>query len=310
MKLEVSSKRLNYKIDIYGKYTIITGNSGSGKTTLFNMVMDCSIGNKAIKIYCDKKVVALANNFTGTELEHYTECVIIIDEYNLLLKRKDAASIFKNSNNYFIIITRKILDYLPVSIDNYLMLENENKLNKAKQIYPRFKQNIFDGIYHIVTEDSASGLEFFKEYFPDIKKSSAHSKSEISEYLKNNFNSLNGILIVYDASAFAFSAKELFEVTKGYNVSIFDWESYENFVLRNAPFYEEYNQSDMDCYIESLEQFSEKRLSQLTSYKKGNLLKCIRKDCNCGQCNNVTECKYKHGQLHYNLFINNYNVKE
>lgn len=40
MKLEVSSKRLNYKIDIYGKYTIITGNSGSGKTTLFNMVMD------------------------------------------------------------------------------------------------------------------------------------------------------------------------------------------------------------------------------------------------------------------------------
>ena len=103
MKMEVRSKRLGYEITIHGKYTIISGNSGSGKTTLFDMVTDRSLGNKAIKILCDKDVVALANNFIGNELANYRECVIIIDEYNLLLKRSDAASLFKNSNNYFLL---------------------------------------------------------------------------------------------------------------------------------------------------------------------------------------------------------------
>lgn len=90
MRLEIKSKRLSYDINFDGKYTIITGDSGSGKTTLYDMVTDYQLGNKAIKIECAKKVIALTNIFTGTELENYEDCVIIIDEYNLLLKREDA----------------------------------------------------------------------------------------------------------------------------------------------------------------------------------------------------------------------------
>lgn len=303
MKFEAKSKRIKYEIDFFGKYTIISGDSGSGKTTLYDMVTDYQLGNKAIKISCEKKVVALTNNFTGIELEPYTDCVIIIDEYNLLLKQKDAASIFRHSDNYFIIITRKKLDYLPVSINNYLKLENNGKLNKAVQIFPRFYITEFTGIRYIITEDSASGLEFFKEYFSEINSESAHSKSEIANYLKNNFADLNGILVVYDASAFAFSAKEFFKVIEGSNIKILDWESYENFLLRNEPFCEEYNQMDMDCYYESLEQFSEERLMQLTGYHKGSLLKCIKKNCVCGKCDKVTNCQFKHGQLNYKLKI-------
>lgn len=303
MRFEVQSKRVKYEIEFFGKYTIITGDSGSGKTTLYDMVTDYQLGNKAIKISCGKRVVALANHFTGIELEPFRDCVIIIDEYNLLLKQKDAASIFRHSDNYFIIITRKKLDYLPVSINNYLKLENKGKLNKAVQIFPRFNITEFIGIQNIITEDSLSGLEFFKEYFPEIHSESAHSKSEITSYLKSNFTDFSGVLVVYDASAFAFSAKEFFEVTKESNVKILDWESYENFLLRNEPFCEEYNQMDMDCYYESLEQFSEERLVQLIGYHKGSLLKCIKKDCICGQCNKVANCHFKHRQLDYKLKI-------
>lgn len=192
---------------------------------------------------------------------------------------------------------------MPVSIDNYLKLENKGKVNKAVTIFPRFNITEFIGIQNIITEDSLSGIEFFKEYFPEINSESAHSKSEMASYLKNNFASLNGILAVYDASAFAFSAKEFFKVVGDSNLKILDWESYENFLLRNEPFYEEYNQSDMSCDYESLEQFSEERLKQLVGYNKGSLLKCIKKDCICGKCDKVTDCKFKHGKLNYKLTI-------
>ncbi len=128
-------------------------------------------------------------------------------------------------------------------------------------------------------------------------------------YLKKNFTSLNRVLIVYDAAAFAFTAKELFEVINGSSVAVFDWESYENFILRNPLFYEVYNQSDMDCYSESLEQFSEDRLADLAAYNKGTLLKCIKKDCDCGKCNNVFQCKFRHGKLKFDLSINDRNLK-
>lgn len=310
MKLEVKSKRLSYEITIHGKYTIISGDSGTGKTTLFNMVTDHVLGNKAIKISCDKSVIALANNFVGNELENYKECLIIIDEYNLLLKRHGAASLLKNSDNYFVIITRKKLDYLPVSIDNYYRFENKGKLNVARSIFPRFHVKKFRGIKCIVTEDSVSGAAFFREYFPDVAVLSAHSKSEMPNYLKKNFTTLNGVLIVYDAAAFAFSAKELFETLEGHSVDVFDWESYENYILRNVPFLEVYNQNDMDCYSESLEQFSEERLASLVTYHKGTVFKCIKRNCYCGKCGDVAVCKFRHGTLQYDLSINDNNLKD
>ena len=42
-----------------------------------------------------------------------------------MFKQENAASIFKQSNQYFLLITRKNIDYLPISVENIFHLKNE-----------------------------------------------------------------------------------------------------------------------------------------------------------------------------------------
>lgn len=153
MHISISSKRCKYELDIHGKYSVIGGDSGSGKSTLYKMIMLWEAENKAIKASCDYKLHAMAINENSSFLENNEGCIIVIDEYCKILREPDISTILRKSKNYFILITRKILDFLPVSVDNYYEMKTSGIVHANVPVYPRFKNRDYRGIKTIVTED-------------------------------------------------------------------------------------------------------------------------------------------------------------
>ena len=153
MHISISSKRCKYELDIHGKYSVIGGDSGSGKSTLYKMIMLWEAENKAIKASCDYKLHAMAINENSSFLENNEGCIIVIDEYCKILREPDISTILRKSKNYFILITRKILDFLPVSVDNYYEMKTMGIVHRNFPIYSRFTNRNYRGIKTIVTED-------------------------------------------------------------------------------------------------------------------------------------------------------------
>ena len=118
MYTEVTSKRLIYKLDIKGKYSVIQGDSGNGKTNLCKLLWDRAGGDKTIKINCELPVITLGTPSTGEELSNVKDFVVVIDENCMVLQQPDVARILKESDNYFVIISRDTLDFLPLCVEN------------------------------------------------------------------------------------------------------------------------------------------------------------------------------------------------
>lgn len=302
MKIEIGDTRIRYRIEIYGKYSVIAGDSGTGKTTLFELIQDYNDNPKLVKCKSDLPLVAIDRRAKEEILREYNNCLLVMDEDCRLLKQYNVASLLKESKNYFLIISRKNMNWLPLSVDNYYKLEYENGINYN---IPKYKRNLkeeFFRVAQIVTEDQESGRRFFEEYFSDIPVSSAHSKSELVDYLvKQDFEGKT--LVVYDAAAFAYEMERMQRYIEGKNIEILDWECFEHFILKSKPFDLVLTQKDCDWSVESLEQFSAKQLEQRIPYTKASLGKCLRKQSGCAKCEKVATCNYKHETIDFNLRI-------
>lgn len=303
MKIEIKSKRVNFNLEIFGKYSVIAGYSGTGKTTLYKALESVEAGNKAVKVKSNIRIHALAK--TEIDLSKYEGCIIIMDEYCLLMREKELATLLSSSNNYFVIISRKKLDFLPLSVDNYYRLVTVGNTTYNEPIFKRFNRFEFKGIQTIVTEDAISGKKFFEDYYSCLTIKSAKGKALLAKYIANNFKDLTNVLIVYDASAFAYQIESLLEVIGNRFCNVLDWESFENYILRCNPFNIILTQKECDCYTESLEQFSTESLSKIIEYSSGkSYSKCLHKLSKCNECNNINICVYKHNAINGDLKIN------
>ncbi len=302
MKIEIGDTRIRYRIEIYGKYSVIAGDSGTGKTTLFELIQDYNDNPKLVKCRSDLPLVAIDRRAKDEILREYEDCLLVMDEDCRLLKQYNVASLLQESNNYFLIISRKNMNWLPLSVDNYYKLEYKNGINYNIPKYKRHLKEEFFRVAQIVTEDQESGRKFFEEYFTNIPVSSAHSKSELVDYLeKKQFEGKT--LVVYDAAAFAYEMERMQRYMEGKNIEILDWECFEHFILKSKPFGLELTQKDCDCFVESLEQLSAKQLEQMISYTKSSLGKCLRKQSGCSKCENISMCNFKHERIEFDLRI-------
>lgn len=304
MKISVGTKRMLYELEFFGKYNILCGDSGNGKTTLHQLLTQRLVSSKGIKFKADVEIYPVQKLDSVEILGKYKNALLVIDENAVMLNRPDFSKAVKESENYFLIISRRNFDFLPISVDNYYKLVMENSVTHNVPIFPRFKVNKFTGIDKIVTEDSVSGKKFFEEYFPDFEVDSAHSKSELAYYINNKYSGDERLLVVYDAAAFAYSANAFFEAIKGKSIQILDWESFENFILRQKVFNVVLEQKDCTCVWESLEEYSTKKLSELVEgYSKSSLPRCIKNKSVCSSCSKVNNCHYKHSEFEVDFTI-------
>lgn len=186
----VQNNRLRYEFDIKRNITIIRGDSATGKTTLINMLQSAaSFGESSgIDVICEKQCRVLQGADWQIILPHIHDQIVFIDEENQFIKTQAFSSSIKNSDNYYVIITREDLPNLPYSVDEIYGIHTSGKYHDLKRTYNEmyriYSVDDFTGKAQpetVIVEDSNSAYDFYKNVCDaaGIKCKSAHGKSNL-----------------------------------------------------------------------------------------------------------------------------------
>lgn len=202
-------------------------------------------------------------------LENSAGNIFFTDEEGSFVNTEEFASMIRESDNYFVLITRENLYNLPYSADEIYGLHESGKYNDTRKVYQQ--------MYHIysieekfpiepekiIVEDSNSGYEFFKNISAEknIACLSAGEKSNIFSLLKKQ--SSEEMCVIADGAAIGPEMNRLYKETlKKKNIHLYLPESFEWLILSSGLI------SDKDIktmleepenYIDSTEYFSWER---------------------------------------------------
>ena len=270
-RIVVKNNRLHYEFEIKRNITIIQGDSATGKTTLINMLRQAeNLGESSgIDVISDVPCKILEGSNWKIILENSAGNIFFTDEESSFVNTEEFASMIRESDNYFVLITRENLYNLPYSADEIYGLHESGKYNDTRKVYQQ--------MYHIysieekfpiepekiIVEDSNSGYEFFKNISAEknIACLSAGEKSNIFSLLKKQ--SSEEICVIADGAAIGPEMNRLYKETlKKKNIHLYLPESFEWLILSSGLI------SDKDIktmleepenYIDSTEYFSWER---------------------------------------------------
>nr|WP_314667179.1 translation initiation factor 2 [uncultured Oribacterium sp.] len=271
----IQNKRIRFAFSIKRNITIIRGDSATGKTTLFSMIEEYgNLGkDSGVQIQCDKACVALSGKYWQETLENIHDSIVFVDEDSRFLKTKDFAKRIRNSNNYYVLITRENLPALPYSVEEIYGIHCSGRYMDTRQIY-----NLFYKIYSetnpgkilvksLITEDSQAGFTFFSQVSKTrgICCESAGGKSNILGILQEKLldKEQKETLVIADGAAFGPEMAHISQLLRGnVNIKLYLPESFEWLLLYadifNKPFIRK-KLEEAENYIESEKYFSWER---------------------------------------------------
>ena len=271
----IQNKRIRFAFSIKRNITIIRGDSATGKTTLFSMIEEYgNLGkDSGVQIQCDKACVALSGKYWQETLENIHDSIVFVDEDSRFLKTKDFAKRIRNSNNYYVLITRENLPALPYSVEEIYGIHCSGRYMDTRQIY-----NLFYKIYSetnpgkllvksLVTEDSQAGFTFFSQVSKTrgICCESAGGKSNILGILQKRLldKQQKETLVIADGAAFGPEMAHISQLLRGnVYIKLYLPESFEWLLLYadifNKPFIRK-RLEEAENYIESEKYFSWER---------------------------------------------------
>ena len=241
--ITVKNNILQYQFKIRRNITIIKGDSATGKTTLIDMIREYYENSEqsGITLQCQKTCVVLEGRQWKVLLENIHDSIVFIDEGNQFITTDEFSSALKQSDNYYVIVTREGLPNLPYSVEEIYGIKTAGKYGTLQQTYQEFYR-IYGDVkntisFHpdiILVEVSNAGYEFFEavaedKYWTTI---SAGGKSNICKMIKGYED--KKILIIADGAAFG---PEMDTVMKKINLSngmaIYLPESFEWLILKS-----------------------------------------------------------------------------
>lgn len=271
----IQNKRIRFVFSIKRNITIIRGDSATGKTTLFSMIEEYgNLGkDSGVQIQCDKACVAISGKYWQETLENIHDSIVFVDEDSKFLKTKDFAKRIRNSNNYYVLITRENLPALPYSVEEIYGIHCSGKYMDTRQVY-----NLFYKIYSetnpgkiliksLITEDSQAGFTFFSQVSKTrgICCESAGGKSNILGILQEKLldKEQKETLVIADGAAFGPEMAHISQLLRGnVNIKLYLPESFEWLLLYadifNKPFIRK-KLEEAENYIESEKYFSWER---------------------------------------------------
>ena len=270
-KVIVKNNRLHYEFEIKRNITIIKGDSATGKTTLINMVRQfADLGNSSgIDVVCDAPCRVLEGSMWKILLQNMVGNIIFIDEENHFIRTKEFAEAVKESDNYFVIITRENLYNLPYSVEEIYGIHSSGKYQNTKRVYQKIYKiypasNTFvDKPEKIIVEDTNSGYEFLKSIANEhgITCESAGGKTKLFSKLSNCDG--EKICIVADGAAIGPEMDALYKTAlKNRNIKLYLPESFEWIILSSGLLEDKKVKAILEApenYIESQTYFSWER---------------------------------------------------
>lgn len=267
--ITVSTKRIEYELTINRNITIIKGDSATGKTNLINLIERYyEYGNQSgIKLKCDRTCMVIGGKDWRKLLTDVHNTIIFIDEGNNFTKSHDFANEVRESDNYFVLITREDLKSLPYSVNEIYGLKQtgskkvgEKVYNSLYQLYGELKTSSRIVPTLVITEDSNAGFDFFDSVL-DIKCIPGKGRDRLIEKIVSRPD--QAVLLIGDGAAFGCSIDlVLVEMSKYSNYTLYLPESFEWLVLKSEIIKDNQIKEILENpskYIESKEHFSWER---------------------------------------------------
>lgn len=239
----VQNNKVKFEFDIKRNITIVRGDSATGKTTLVSLIdtYDRLGTDSGIEVLCKKRCITINNSNWEYILNSISECIVFIDEETTIVKSDDFARKIRETDNYYVIITRENLPNLPYSVEEVYGIHNSGRYSDMRKTYNSFYQLYTtensvknETVEIVIAEDSNSGYEFFKAVTADdISCISAGGKTKIKRLV--NENKGKKLLIIADGAAFGSEMGELYRyIQKHSEVSLYLPESFEWLILKSG----------------------------------------------------------------------------
>ncbi|MGN0613921.1 MAG: translation initiation factor 2 [Porcipelethomonas sp.] len=242
--VEISNRDARFKFDLNRNITIIRGKSGTGKTTMFDMISDFTRFGEAsgVNVSCDKNCVALTDIDWKNQLSNTSDSIVFIDEGVEYLNTKEFAKAIKNTDNYYVIFNRENLRELPYSVEEIYEIKVSGRFHSLKKMYKSnarhfyYKDSAGGKLKYdiLLTEDSKSGLQFYKSYFQDsdIECISSESNSAVFKWINEHKD--KKVLVIADGAAFGSEIDRVLKLQTTSNFKLCLPESFEWLILKSG----------------------------------------------------------------------------
>ena len=243
-KVIIEAERLKYEFEIKRNITVIQGDSATGKTTLVDLIQTYGrYGQESgIMMTSDVPCVAFSGD-TGlwkTILDAYNDSIIFFDEDYSFVFTTDFAEAIQNSSNYYVIITRQPLNYIPYSVNEIYGIRTTGKYHFPEKIYhefyPLYPEQVMDGSKDVILliEDKKSGYQFYHHLNDNVECISSEGNAGIATQLES-ISSGKHVMVIADGAAFgAYIARVMAVAKSRSNVGMFFPESFEWVILRSG----------------------------------------------------------------------------
>lgn len=275
MYVEIKFDKNHFECNLTHRFTRIHDDSETGKTTIANMLSQLRRNN--VSIECKLPVIYVRDASDIIE-----DSILFIDEENIsYIGYEIVCDYIKNTQSYFVVISRYDFNNIPYSVDCIKKLYTYGNKTTLVNAYPKFytdsKISTCDEYY---IEDSTSGKIFFDKLLDNLQ--SINGKDNLEVIPKTHTHKF----LIIDRCGFGSSINALVsrEDFKDY-IHVLDYESFEYFIL-------DYLKEDIpsfDCCFNMEECYHKYLCTLLKHYSKTTECKCFS-NCNCSNSNS---CKYK-----------------
>ena len=290
----VQNNRLRYEFTISRNITIIRGDSATGKTTLLDLLnaYDRYGDSSGVLVKCDVPCVVIGGQRWEENLQFIHNSIVFIDECNRFVKSEDFAVRVKESDNYFVIVTRDDLPNLPYSVKEIYGIRESGKYAGLKQVYNEFYclyGEVADAELAqeslVIAEDSNAGFEFFSGLCDEkIECISANGKSNVFKALQEHRE--ERVLVIADGAAFGWEMEKVMQLIKiGRRIVLYLPESFEWLILNAGIFDDSELKAILNApseYVDSKEFFSWERFftDLLVKKSRGTYLQYNKRSLN------------------------------
>lgn len=171
-RISLQNKRIRYDFEIKRNITVIRGDSATGKTALVDMIREHYENGtaSAVELTCDKECTVLEGRTWAGQLSMMKDSIVFIDEGNEFVLSDDFASAIRNTDNYYVIVTREGIPSLPYSVEEIYGIRDSGKYGTLKRTYNEF-YHLYPTIdnrhavrpENVIAEDSNAGYQFLQD---------------------------------------------------------------------------------------------------------------------------------------------------
>lgn len=209
----IENLKVKYEFTVKRKYTKIQGDSATGKTVMVSMIRE-----PYTKIKCDVDIIAPLPLTWKDDIKDVHNKIIVFDEDCSGIGSREFYKILRDSDNYFILITRNKLSDFPYSIDEIYLLKAETRYNALNKAYTLntfincIKHNT-DTFYKstIMTEDSNFGYTFFKKSLPECTVLPGNGKDNLLGELQRASRIYNEFTLIVDGVGYGSAIDDMLD---------------------------------------------------------------------------------------------------